>query len=68
MLGKQCIPAIAQITAKKRSKLYGYDFFFTRVQWEGRRLPLRLIVHKLAGVGSDKFAEMAHLLVFHRSK
>ena len=68
MLGQQHIPAIAQMTARKRIKFYGRDFLFMRVQWEGWRLPLRLVVHKLAGVGSDKFAEMAHLLVFHRSK
>jgi hypothetical protein len=31
MLGQQRIPAIAQMTAKKRSKIYGHDFFFMRM-------------------------------------
>jgi hypothetical protein len=68
MPDQQRIPAIARMTAKKLSKLRGHEFFFMRIQWGGRRLALWLIVHKLAGVRSDKFAETAHLRVFHRSK
>jgi hypothetical protein len=68
MPDQQRIPAIARMTAKKLSKPCGHEFFFMRIQWGGRRLSLWLIVHKLAGVRSDKFAEMAHLRVFHRSK